>query len=213
MTFEQLVFYTFSFMAIVSALMMILSKNAVRSVLYLVFTFFCMAGIWMLLESEFLAIVLVLVYVGAVMVLFLFVVMMLDMEAPLMRESLVKHWPIGAVVASITIALLIMSLNKQQFGLEEATAYVPHASDYSHVKALGTLLYTDYLLPFEIAGILLLVAMVAAIGLTFRGPRDTKTQKPSLQTQVRKENRLRIVKMATSKENEDSYAPNKESQP
>lgn len=200
MTFEQLVFYTFSCMAIVSALLMILSKNAVRSVLYLVFTFFCMAGIWMLLESEFLAIVLVLVYVGAVMVLFLFVVMMLDMEAPILKESLVKHWPLGAVVASITIALLIMAFNKQTFGLEQTTAVVARASDYSHVKALGTLLYSDFLLPFEIAGIILLVAMVAAIGLTFRGPRDTKTQKPAQQTQVSKAQRLRIIKMPPSKE-------------
>ncbi len=201
MTFQQLVFYAFSMMAILASLMMILSKNPVRSVLYLVFTFFCMAGVWMLLESEFLAIVLVLVYVGAVMVLFLFVVMMLDMEAPLIKESLVKHWPIGVVAASVTIALLIMFLGRQHFGLEEIVP-VARAGDYSHVKALATLLYTDYLLPFEIAGILLLVAMIAAIGLTFRGTRDVKTQKPSLQTQVTKSDRLKIVKMASSTQNE-----------
>lgn len=192
-------------MAVFASLMMIFSKNPVRSVLYLVFTFFCMAGVWMLLESEFLAIVLVLVYVGAVMVLFLFVVMMLDMEAPLIRESLVKHWPIGVIAASVTIALLIMSLGKQYFGLEEA---LPTAlpSDYSHVKALATMLYSDYLLPFEIAGLILLVAMIAAIGLTYRGPRDTKTQKPGLQAQVRKSDRLRIVKMASSRQQEEGQA-------
>lgn len=197
MTFQQLVFFAFSTVAILSSLMMILSKNPVRSVLYLVFTFFCMAGVWMLLESEFLAIVLVLVYVGAVMVLFLFVVMMLDMESPLTKEALVKHWPIGVVAASITIALLIMFLGKSHFGLEEVVP-IARPSDYSHVKALGTLLYTDYLLPFEVAGILLLVAMIAAIGLTFRGPRDTKTQKPGRQIQVGKNDRLRIVKMPSS---------------
>lgn len=201
MTFQQLVFYSFSFMAILSSLMMILSKNAVRSVLYLVFTFFCMAGVWMVMESEFLAIVLVLVYVGAVMVLFLFVVMMLDMEAPQIKESFVKHWPIGVIAASTTIALLIMSVNKQHFGLEEIAAPQALPSDYSHVKVLAQLLYSDFLLPFEVAGFILLVAMVAAIGIAFRGPRETKTQKPGQQIQVRKADRLRIVKMAPSTEN------------
>ncbi len=197
MTFTQLVFYAFSMVAVLASLMMILSKNPVRSVLYLVLTFFCMAGVWMLLESEFLSIVLVLVYVGAVMVLFLFVVMMLDMEAPLIKESLVRHWPIGAIAASVTIALLIMFLGKEHFGLEAAVT-TPQTADYSHVKALAQLLYSDFLLPFEVAGILLLVAMIAAIGLTFRGPRDTKTQKPSEQANVKKHDRLKIVKMPSS---------------
>lgn len=197
MTIQQLVFYSFAFVAILSSLMMIFSKNPVRSVLHLVLTFFCMAAIWMLLESEFLAIVLVLVYVGAVMVLFLFVVMMLDMQAPQIKASLVKHWPFGVLTASITIALLIMTVGKQHFGLQEAPIPLPKPADYSHVKVLGHLLYTEYLLPFEIAGIILLVAMIAAIGITFRGPRETKTQKPGLQTQVNKAQRLRIVKMSS----------------
>lgn len=195
MTIQQLVFYSFSVLAILSGIMVVASKNSVRSVLYLVFTFFCMAGLWMLLESEFLAIVLVLVYVGAVMVLFLFVVMMLDIEAPALQGPLVRHWPIGVLVAGLMLAFLIFAVGKSHFGLEEAPLPLPKASDYSHVKALGTLLYTDYLLPFEIAGVILLVAMIAAIGLTFRGPRSVRTQKPGKQAMVRKQDRLSIVKM------------------
>ncbi|MBS0289333.1 MAG: NADH-quinone oxidoreductase subunit J [Proteobacteria bacterium] len=196
---QQLVFYSFAFVAILSSLMMIFSKNPVRAVLYLVLTFFCMAGVWMLLQSEFLAIVLVLVYVGAVMVLFLFVVMMLDMEAPIIKATLVRHWPLGVLTASLTIALLIMAVGKQHFGLQEAPMPLPKPADYSHVKALGNLMYTQYLLPFEIAGLILLVGMIAAIGITFRGPRETKIQKPSVQIQVSKQDRLRIVKMPSQK--------------
>ncbi|MBN9288109.1 MAG: hypothetical protein BGO43_07525 [Gammaproteobacteria bacterium 39-13] len=195
MTIQQLVFYSFSVLAILSGILVVASKNSVRSVLYLVFTFFCMAGLWMLMESEFLAIVLVLVYVGAVMVLFLFVVMMLDIEAPALQGPLVRHWPIGALVAGLMLALLVFAVGKSHFGLAEAPLPLPKPSDYSHVKVLGTLLYSDYLLPFEVAGVILLVAMIAAIGLTFRGPRSTKTQKPGLQAMVRKQDRLSIVKM------------------
>jgi NADH-quinone oxidoreductase subunit J len=195
-TIQQLVFYSFSILAISSSLMMILSKNPVKSVLHLVFTFFCMAGIWMLLESEFLAIVLVLVYVGAVMVLFLFVVMMLDIEVVKKeKDSFVKYWPIGVITACVTIVLLFMAVGKKHFGIAEVPMPLAKAIDYSNVKVLGNLLYTDFLLPFEIAGVILLVAMIAAIALTFRGPRDTKTQKPAQQTLVRKSDRLRIVKM------------------
>lgn len=198
-TIQQLVFYSFAAFAIFASCMVIISKNAVRSVLYLVFTFFCMAGIWMLLESEFLAIVLVLVYVGAVMVLFLFVVMMLDIEAPKITESFVKHWPIGVLVSGVLLGLMFFAVGQRHFGIQEVAIPLAKASDYSSVKTLGNLLYSDYLLPFEIAGIILLVAMIAAIGLTFRGPRDTKTQKPNLQTLVSKASRLKIVKMQSEK--------------
>lgn len=197
MTIQQLVFYSFSALAILSGILVILSKNPVRSVLYLVFTFFCMAGLWMLLESEFLAIVLVLVYVGAVMVLFLFVVMMLDIEAPKLQGPFVRHWPVGLLVSGILLTLLVYIVGKNHFGLEMVSIPSPKPSDYSHVKVLGTLLYSDYLLPFEIAGVILLVAMIAAIGLTFRGPRNTKTQKPGMQALVKKAQRLSILKMAT----------------
>ncbi len=196
-TFQQLVFYTFSALAILSAIMVIASQNPVKAVLFLVFTFFCTSGIWMLLESEFLSIVLVLVYVGAVMVLFLFVVMMLDIEVDDLKKPFVKHWPIGLVIAGLMVTLMVMVVGKQHFGLDQVPLPEALPKDYSNVKALATLLYSNYLLPFEIAGVILLVAMIAAIGLTFRGPRDSKTQKVHLQTQVTKEQRLTIVKMPT----------------
>ncbi len=194
-TIEQCAFYFFSILAIVSAMMVVTSKNSVKAVLFLVFSFFCTAGIWMLLEAEFLAIVLVLVYVGAVMVLFLFVVMMLDIEAAKLRGSFIKHWPFGILVAGILFALLLMTVGKNHFGVEWIAIPSPKAVDYSNVKVLGTLLYSEYLLPFEIAGLILLVAMIAAIGLTFRGTRATKSQKSSMQIQVQKKDRLKIVPM------------------
>jgi NADH-quinone oxidoreductase subunit J len=199
MTIQQLVYYSLAALAVFSSCMVVISKNSVRSVLYLVFTFFCTAGIWMLLESEFLAIVLVLVYVGAVMVLFLFVVMMLDIEAPKMTDSFVKHWPIGLLVSGLLLGLMFVAVGQRHFGLDEVAMPIPKPSDYSNVKSLGNLLYTDYLLPFEIAGVILLVAMIAAIGLTFRGPRETKTQKPNMQILANKASRLRIVKMQSEK--------------
>lgn len=198
-TISQLVFFVFSIMAIASAIMVIASQNPVKAVLFLVFCFFCTAGLWMLLESEFLSIVLVLVYVGAVMVLFLFVVMMLDIEVDDLKKPFVKHWPIGLLIAGIMIGLMLMVVGSQHFGLEKVPMPEAHLKDYSHVKALAGLLYSDYLLPFEIAGIILLVAMIAAIGLTFRGARDSKTQKVNLQTQVNKQQRLTIVKMPAVK--------------
>lgn len=196
-TFQQIVFYIFSALAILSAIMVIVSQNPVKAVLFLVFSFFCMAGIWMLLESEFLSIVLVLVYVGAVMVLFLFVVMMLDSEVEDLRKPFVKHWPVGLMIAVLMVGIMLMVVGKQHFGLDQFPIPSAFPTDYSNVKALATLLYSDYLLPFEIAGVILLVAMIAAIGLTFRGPRSSKTQQVSLQTQVTKQQRLTIVKMAS----------------
>ena len=198
MTIQQLVFYAFSFLAIVSSCMVIVSKHPVMAVLNLVFCFFCMAGLWMMLESELLAIVLILVYVGAVMVLFLFVVMMLDVEMP-DRKAFVRFWPIGLIIAGVTLTLLVLAVGKQHFGLELIAAPAPKPADYSQVKILGTLLYTDYILPFEVAGVILLVAMIAAIGLTFRGARSTKAQKPNQQVQVTKSDRLKIVKMPSEK--------------
>lgn len=198
-TVPQLAFYFFSTLAILSAIMVIFSKNSVRAVLYLIFTFFCMAGIWMLLEAEFLAIVLVLVYVGAVMVLFLFVVMMLDTESSKISSQFVKYWPLGAVVAAVMLAMVVSVVGNQYFGLQLFPEPLPKPADYSDVKTLGSLLYSNYLLPFEVAGIVLLVAMIAAIGLTFRGPRHTRTQKPGVQVLATKGSRLRIIQMPSQK--------------
>lgn len=196
---HELLFYLFSVFAIGSAIWVILSKNPVRAVLSLVFTFFSMAGIWMLLEAEFLAIVLVLVYVGAVMVLFLFVVMMIDVESPEVSVSgFVKHWPLGALAGIVLLAMMVMIID-QHYALNIIFNPEPKPADYSHVKVLGNLLYTDFLLPFEIAGVILLVAMVAAIALTFRGTRNQKSQKPDLQIKVTKQERLTVLQMPSVK--------------
>tara|TARA_R110002110_G_scaffold415562_1_gene651056 strand:- start:23247 stop:23867 length:621 start_codon:yes stop_codon:yes gene_type:complete len=199
LTLQQLIFYGFSFWAVVSACSVVISKNPVRAALFLVLTFFFMAGIWMLLEAEFLAITLVLVYVGAVMVLFLFVIMMIDIEAPQMFRSFVRYWPVSLLVGSVLIAIMCIAVQQSSFGLENMPVPAPKPADYSHVKALGELLYSDFLLPFEIAGIILLVAMIAAIGLTFRGPQAKKTQNIGHQVQVRKQDRLQIIKMNSEK--------------
>lgn len=199
MTFEQLVFYFFATLAIAASMMVVAAKNSVHAVLYLVFTFFCAAALWMLLESEFLSIVLVLVYVGAVMVLFLFVVMMLDIEIP-NKAPFVKHWPFGILIAGCMLTLMVIMVGKSHFGLEIVPAPAAKPLDFSSIKTLGTQLFSNYLLPFEIAGVILLVAMVAAIGLAYRGPRDVKTQKPGDQAQVRKDQRLSVIKMPSEGE-------------
>lgn len=192
---DVLIFYFFSILAIASAGMVVLSKNTVRSVLYLIFSFFCMAGLWMLMQSEFLAIILVLVYVGAVMVLFLFVVMMLDLEAPQLQGSFVRYWPFAVITAGLMFGMTLLVVGPKHFGLDKVPAPPLLAPDYSQVKALGRLLYQDFLLPFEVAGVILLVAMVAAISLTFRGTQDALSQKPGRQVMVRKQDRLRIIAM------------------
>ena len=199
MIIEQLIFYSFSAMAILLAILMITAKNPVRAVLFLVFTFLSTAGLWMLLESEFLSIVLVLVYVGAVMVFFLFVVMMLDIEtAEEKKTPLTRYWPIGVGMGCVMFVFMALMLS-QHFGLSLNPAPPPKATDYSHVKVIGELLYTQYLLPFEIAGVILLVAMIAAIGLAYRGPRTNRTQKVDWQVSVRKSDRLRIIPMSSNK--------------
>lgn len=198
-TAQELLFFLFSAFAIGSAIWVILSKNPVRAVLSLVVTFVSMASIWMLLESEFLAIVLVLVYVGAVMVLFLFVVMMIDVESKEVAISgFVKHWPMGALGGIILLAMMVMIID-QHYALNIIFSPEPKPADYSHVKVLGNLLYTDFLLPFELAGVILLVAMIAAIGLTFRGPRQQKSQYPAQQILVTKQKRLTVLKMPSVK--------------
>ena len=194
-------FYVFGSLAVIASLMVILATNPVRAVLSLVLTFISMACIWMLLEAEFLSIALVVVYVGAVMVLFLFVVMMIDIESSNVKQNFVKHAPIGFMVAIGFTVLLVYFMGGANFGLTAFPAPTPKPIDYSHIKAIGDLLFTEYLLAFELAGIILLVAMIAAIGLTFRGKRTTKTQKPNLQNQVRKEDRLQVVSLPRSKRN------------
>lgn len=203
LSFKQVVFYFFSTLAIVSSLFVVVAQNSVRAVLFLVLTFFCMAALWLLIEAEFLAIVLVLVYVGAVMVLFLFVVMMLDTEAEKTPRPAVIHWLMGLLVACLMLALIGgLVVGASYFGLSNGVApeIAAQPASYSNIKSIGEVLYSQYLLPFEIAGVVLLVAMIAAIALTFRGPRGTKAQQPGKQVQVTKADRLSLVSMPSETE-------------
>jgi NADH-quinone oxidoreductase subunit J len=195
LTFQQLVFYSFAALLIMSALMVILVRNSVKAVLFLVLCFVASAGLWMLLEAEFLAIALVLVYVGAVMVLFLFVVMMLDVNFAAMKQGFTRILPLALVVAVGFLWMLNWLVGDQHFGLEQIATPAAHGVEYSNVKQLGRLIYTDYFYPFELAAVLLLVAMVAAISLTFRGKRGRKSQSVNKQVKVTKSDRLRIIAM------------------
>lgn len=192
-------FYAFAALAILSASMVVISKNSVRAVLFLVLTFFATAGLWMLLEAEFLAVTLVLVYVGAVMVLFLFVVMMLDVELASVREGFARFLPVGLSVAALVVFGLVFAVGAKHFGANIVPAPEPHAANFSNVEDLGILLYTRFLYPFELAGILLLVAIIAAISLTFRGKRGTIAPNPTDQLKVQKEDRVKLVKMDSEK--------------
>lgn len=195
MSFTEIVFYVFSAVMLCSALGVVTARNPVHSALFLVLTFFSTSGIWMLLEAEFLAITLVLVYVGAVMVLFLFVVMMLDINIAVMREGFIKYLPIGILAAVVLASQMILLVGPEHFGLEQFVEPALKAADYSNTKALGRILYTDYVYPFEIAAVILLVAIVAAIALTMRRRPTTKYQTPIKQMMVKKSDRLRVVDM------------------
>jgi NADH-quinone oxidoreductase subunit J len=196
MSFIKLLFLVFASSAILSAFMIVTTRNTVYAALYLVLTFFSTALVWMLLEAEFLSIVLILVYVGAVMVLFLFVVMMLDVNTAATREGFVRFLPLGAGVAIIMMLEMSLVLGPKLFGLDMYPAPMPKPGDYSNTEAIGSVLYTVYVYPFEIAAVILLVAMVAAIMLTFRRRPETKYQDASAQAKVRREDRVHIVKMS-----------------
>ena len=195
MSFEKFLFYLFAALLVWAAGMVITRKNPVHAVLFLVLAFFNSAGLWMLAEAEFLAIALVLVYVGAVMVLFLFVVMMLDINITVLREGFMRYVPFGLLIAVILIVQMVLVVGPENFGLETFAEPARHAADYSNTKELGRVLYTDYVYPFEIAAVILLVAIVAAIALTMRRRPGTKYQTPGKQVQVKKEDRLRVVQM------------------
>ena len=189
---DTLVFFSFAAFAVFAAVRVITAKNPVHAVLFLVLAFFSVAGIWMLLEAEFLAITLVLVYVGAVMVLFLFVVMMLDINIERLREGFWRWFPFGVALAALMVFEMVWVLGTWQVA-ETGVHVAKHAADYSNTKELGRLIYTDYVYPFELAAVLLLVAIVAAIALTLRRRRDVKSQDPSKQVKVRSKDRVRIV--------------------
>lgn len=197
MGIEKIIFYVFAAIMVFGATMVITVRNPVRAALFLVLTFFASAALWLLLEAEFLAIVLVLVYVGAVMVLFLFVVMMLDINLARLKEGFIRYLPVGALIAAIMVAMMVYIVGPGTFGLSHIAEPVRHAADYNNTKELGGLLYTVYVYPFEIAAVILLVAIIAAIALTLRRRPQTKYQKPEQQISVKRDDRLRVVKMST----------------
>jgi NADH-quinone oxidoreductase subunit J len=199
MMFEQLVFYFFSAVLIFAAAMVITIRNPVKAALFLVLAFFSAAGLWLLLQAEFLAITLVLVYVGAVMVLFLFVVMMLDINLVRLREGFGEYLPIGGIVALLMVVEMALILGPVNFGFEHMPAPAAQPADYSNTRELGRLLYTVYVYPFEIAALVLLVAIVAAIALTMRKRPQTKYQDPADQVRVQRKDRVRVLKMASEK--------------
>jgi NADH-quinone oxidoreductase subunit J len=196
MPITQIVFYVFSLVLVGAAVAVITSRNPVYSALYLVLAFFSASAIWMLLEVEFLAIILILVYVGAVMVLFLFVIMMLDINLAPLKEGFIRYLPAGiAVAALMAFELLAVVWAKGRFGAEAFPLPPPHPAGYSNTKAVGELLFSNYLLAFEVAGVILLVAIIAAIALTLRQRTGAKRQNPALQVRVRRDERVRLVKM------------------
>ena len=196
MQFTQYAFYFFASVLVFAAFMVITIRNPVKAALFLVLAFFSAAGLWVLLEAEFLAIVLVLVYVGAVMVLFLFVVMMLDINLARLREGFGEYLPIGGLVAVLMVIEMTLILSD---GFGAGRALVPHPADYSNTRELGRILYTAYAYPFEIAGAILLTAIVAAITLTMRRRPETKYQNPGQQVRVQRSERVRLVKMKSEK--------------
>jgi NADH-quinone oxidoreductase subunit J len=196
MTFDLILFYIFGAILLGAALAMISVRNPVHAALFLVLAFFAAAAIWLLAEAEFLAIVLVLVYVGAVMVLFLFVVMMLDINLARLREGFAEFLPAGLVVAVAMATVLTLVITR--FIVMD----VPERADadYANTEALGAILYTEYVYPFEIAAVILLVAIIAAIALTMRRRPDTKYIDPARQIRVRRQDRVRLVSMPSSPE-------------
>ena len=196
MPIYEIVFYTFSLILMAAAVMVITVRNPVYAALFLVLAFFSAAAIWMLLEVEFLAIILILVYVGAVMVLFLFVVMMLDINVAPLKEGFIRYLPAGIVVALLmAFELLLVLWTRGRFGEGAFPIPEPLPEGYSNTRAVGEWLYTNYLLAFEVAGVVLLVAIIAAIALTLRQRTGVHKQNPAQQVRVRRDERVRLVKM------------------
>ena len=193
---ETAVFYVFAAVLVLSGVRVVTARNPVHGALFLVLAFFTAAALWLLLRAEFLAIVLVVVYVGAVMVLFLFVVMMLDIDIERVREGFWRNLPLALLVGGIMVAEMVAVLANRYF----ATRVQALPQGTSNTQQLGRILYTDYAYAFEIAAVVLLVAIIAAIALTLRARKDTRRQDPSEQVRVRRDERVRLVSMPSEKE-------------
>ena len=194
MSIELIIFFVFSSLLIISAIGVVTVNNPVKSAIYLVFAFFTSAVLWLLLNAEFLAIILILVYVGAVMVLFLFVVMMLDINMSELKEGFVNYLPIGFIVFLITTALLITFFQTQFVDLDKNIINEIKIIGDDNTKNLGYLLYTEYILAFEISAMILLLGIVSAITLTHQKNPANKYQIPSEQVNIKKEDRIKIIK-------------------
>lgn len=199
MEFSTFVFYVLAAIMLGAALGTITARNPVHAALFLVLSFFSAAGLWMLLQAEFLAIVLIMVYVGAVMVLFLFVVMMLDIDFARLRHRFWSYLPLGAVIGLLMVAEMALVLSGKYFGAETLPGQSMPAG-YSNTKELGRQLFTEYVYPFELASVILLVGIIAAVMLTLRQRKDTKQQNPAEQLAVKRNDRVRLVKMDAVKD-------------
>jgi NADH-quinone oxidoreductase subunit J len=199
MEFKTILFYVFAAIMTVASLRVITARNPVHAVLFLVLAFFNCAGIFLLLQAEFLAMALIMVYVGAVMVLFLFVVMMLDINVERLRQGFWSYLPLGATIGLLMVAEMAMVLGGKYFGLD-ALPQNPAPFGYSNTKELGRLLFTDYVYPFELASVILLVGIIAAVMLTLRHRTDSKHLDPAKQIAVKARDRIRIVHMPVEKD-------------
>jgi len=195
LSFQEFLFYAFGAVLLAAALGVVTARNPVHAVLFLVLAFFTSAALWLLMEAEFLALTLVLVYVGAVMVLFLFVVMMLDIDLAALRAGFARHLPLGLLVAAVIVWEMVSVLGPARFGPQRMEPPPPHGAGYSNTKALGETLYTEHLYAFEIAALILLVAIVAAIALTLRRRPGVRRQDPARQVRVRRRERVRLVRL------------------
>ena len=200
MNLPLIAFYAFAAILLLAALRVITARNPVHAALWLVLSFFTAASLWLLLYAEFLAITLVLVYVGAVMVLFLFVVMMLDVNFDKLREGFWGHVPLATLVGALMAFEMAMVVGSREFGADSVISPGAPPAGHSNTKELGRLLYTDYVFPFELAAVVLLVAIVAAIALTLRARKESRYQDPAEQLAATRAGRLKIVKMAPERE-------------
>ncbi len=200
--FKDFVFFVLSLVLIASGLSVITSRNPVTAALSLVLAFFNAAGIWLLLQAEFLAIALVLVYVGAVMVLFLFVVMMLDINLDKLREGFWDYLPMAGFIGILMMVEMVMVFKTKQFNLSPLAEALPNSSN---TELIGNTLYSDYVLPFELASVVLLIAIVSAIALTLRDRKDNKKTNPADQIAVKRKDRVRLVQMKS----EEKYVKSK----
>ncbi|MDP7221150.1 MAG: NADH-quinone oxidoreductase subunit J [Arenicellales bacterium] len=203
MNFLLIVFFVFAVILVGASILVVTVRNPVKAARYLVLAFFSAACIWLTLEAEFLAITLVLVYVGAVMVLFLFVIMMLDIDLAQMRAGFVRYMPLGLIVGVAMAGELVLVVLAGEFDLDAVPRPGGHDAQYSNTRELGRVIYTDYVFAFEVAALILLVAIIAAIALTLRRRPETRYQRPQQQVRVRKEDRLRIVQMPSAGEGEE----------